>query len=113
MAHYTINSIAEFLAVNNHTHTDWQFATDAAFINIIEESLLDADNLLSYTSPLPKPGGGFYSDEDTIYGRARVWFGNTPSPWYELSGNQNFQIVKIIDEDGEITITDSDALNMQ
>lgn len=113
MAHYTINSIAEFLAINNHTHTDWQFALDAGFTNIIDESLLDAVNLLSYTTPLPKEGGGFYSDEDIVYGRARAWFGNTHSPWYELSGNQNFQTVKIVDEDGTVIITDSDTLNMQ
>ena len=57
-----------FNGTDTHTSTDWQLATDSGFSNIVEESLDDTSNKVSYTF-----GQGAYSfvTSTTYYIRVR------------------------------------------
>ena len=98
-----------------HSATDWQVAVDPDFDQIVDESFKDTENLVEWHTPLKKINveEGFYSDEDILYARVRVWFKNESSQWFPLDDNQNYQKV-IITQDGKDDIhTDSTAINMQ
>jgi len=114
MAKFTIDNILHFATKDKHTHTDWQVALDSEFIEVIDESIKDDVNLLLWRTPLPRiDGPGYYSDEDIIYARARVWRGKDRSNWINLNDNQNYQKVIITQEYKEPIYTDSTAINMQ
>jgi len=114
MAKFTIDKVLHFGVSDLHDATDWQVALDEDFNVIIDESIGDKVNLLLWHTPLPKIGGkGYYSDQDIIYARARIWHGDVPSNWIVLNDNQNFQVVKITQEYMESYLTDSDKIDMQ
>ena len=61
----------------HHEATDWQFASDASFTDILNESLNDSTNLLSYTL-------SGISENQTVYARARfIDSSGTLSPYAE------------------------------
>lgn len=64
----------------NHTGTDWQFASDASFTNILEESLNDSSNLLSYTL-------SGISEDQTVFARARFIDASGATSAYAVSEN--------------------------
>lgn len=98
-----------------HSATDWQIALDEDFTQIIDESLNDTVNLLEWHSPLPRLDDPtkFYSDEDLIYARARVWFDYENSGWLILTDNQNYQEVILTEDNEEDIYTNSEVINMQ
>ena len=64
----------------SHAATDWQFASDADFTNILNESLNDSSNLLTYTL-------SGISENQTVFARARfIDSSGTLSP-YATSDN--------------------------
>jgi hypothetical protein len=66
----------------NHTGTDWQFASDALFTNILVESLNDSSNLLSYNLT-------GMSEGQTVYARARFVDASEVTSSYAVSENLN------------------------
>ena len=113
MAKFTIDRVLHFATSDKHTHTDWQVSLDSEFENIIDYSIKDDVNLLLWHTPLPRiDGPGFYSDEDIIYARARIWHGKDVSDWIVLNDDQNYQKVIITQEYKEPIFTDSTAINM-
>ena len=64
----------------NHTATDWQFASDALFTNIVVESLNDTSNLLSYELT-------GLSEDQIIYARARFIDASGVTSSYAVSNN--------------------------
>jgi hypothetical protein len=45
---------------DTHASSDWQFATDSGFSNVVEESLADTSNKTSYTATLLDAGTTYY-----------------------------------------------------
>ncbi len=114
MAKLTVGDYINLGTKDPHTATDWQVAMDENFELLIDESLEDAVNVKEWHTPLPRlDGTGFYSDEDIIYARIRIRFGDIVSPWLVLSDNQNYQEVTITKDGVVILETNSDVINLQ
>ena len=73
MAKLTISKIK---ALGNATHvsTTWQVAKDVNFLDIVDESIEDTENLLEWITPLPKGDGTFYKDLSMLYARVKIHY---------------------------------------
>lgn len=94
--------LSDFVSIGTnapHTATSWEVANDQYFTVLIDQSLNDANNLTSWHSPLRKPNGtGFYNENDNVYCRVKVHFENHSSQWYVLPvcEQHQFQLSKLI-----------------
>jgi hypothetical protein len=99
-----------------HSATSWQVAKDPEFTKIIDESLEDKVNLISWNTPLPKLQEDivegevypYYSDLTALYARVKVHIDETVSNWFVLGPkSQLVQKVIITENDKEDIWTDS------
>jgi hypothetical protein len=91
-------------ACGNHISTDWQIATDSTFLNIINESLGDAVNLLSYSH-----SSNIYYPK--LYGRARFNLDNCTSEWAVVTLNNDPEVLNEIDRPSVVIDTATGVAN--
>lgn len=114
MAYIRIGNVMHFATKDKHTSTDWQVALDQDFTQIIDESINDEVNLTEWHTPLPKINEpGFYSDQDMIYARVRLRYGQDVSNWLYLNDSQNDQDITETTNFRIVNVTHSDDINMQ
>lgn len=111
--------LGEFIDIgagDDHDATSWQVALDKAFVNIIDESLHDTENLTEWYTMLPMIGepGRYYADETEIWARVKIHVKEHESPWFVIGPrDQNIQKVIITEEGKDDIHTTSEAINLQ
>ena len=73
MAHIIIENYLTLGSGSSLAATSYQVAKDPEFTKIIDEIHESREFRLKWWTPLPKPGGGFYSDEIELYARVKLF----------------------------------------
>ena len=73
MAHIIIENYLTLGSGSSLAATSYQVAKDSEFTEIIDEIHESREFRLKWWTPLPKPGGGFYSDEIELHARVKLF----------------------------------------
>lgn len=115
MATLYLNTFIDYGCKGYHNASSWQIALDPEFTQLVDSSMDDQVNLVSWNTPLLHPGGsGAYADLDNLYARIKLHIDDTISPWYDLNiGNQTDQTITVTEEDGTTTTYNSIEMGLQ
>ena len=107
MARFYLNKFVNYNMTNDVTAVSWQVSTDPAFIDVVAETIMDRVNLVYWETPLKKPDGTFYTEEDELYVRVKVHTDNgthlSESDWFMATHKEyeNGGIIRLT-IDGEV-----------
>ena len=87
MARITINELYEVVTEEPHKATDYEIykdRIDGDYRDLLFQSLKDTKNLYSISATLKNPDGTLYDPSEGSCGRVRLWYGDTPTEWFDL-----------------------------